>query len=88
MNVPSHGPRKQQLGGLIFGAELELRVGFDLKAFEGLHCDLRRGQERRTWKPGIIYYQSEIKWLINNVLVDRHTKRVVQRTVWDPGITH
>ncbi|GJR62342.1 hypothetical protein Tco_1032612 [Tanacetum coccineum] len=48
-DVPSHGLRKQQLGGLIFGAEVKIPVGFDLRTFEGLHCGLSRGQERRTW---------------------------------------
>ncbi|GJT41810.1 hypothetical protein Tco_0941675 [Tanacetum coccineum] len=60
-DVPSHGPRKQQLGGLIFGAEVEIPVGFDLRTFEGLHCDLSRGQERRTWNPGINHHPSERK---------------------------
>ncbi|GJR93325.1 hypothetical protein Tco_0265499 [Tanacetum coccineum] len=34
-DVPSHGLRKQQLGGLIFGAKVEIPVGFDLRTFEG-----------------------------------------------------
>ncbi|GJX45270.1 hypothetical protein Tco_0261946 [Tanacetum coccineum] len=57
-DVPSHGPRKQQLGGLIFGAEVEIPLGFDLRIFEGLHCDLSRGKEKRTWNPWITYHQS------------------------------
>ncbi|GKD10578.1 hypothetical protein Tco_1190263 [Tanacetum coccineum] len=47
-DVPSHGTRKQQLSRLIFGAELECPVEFALRSFEGLHCDLGKGQERRT----------------------------------------
>ncbi|GKB60805.1 hypothetical protein Tco_0916991 [Tanacetum coccineum] len=69
-DVPSHGPRKQQLGRLIFGAEVEIPVGFDLRTFEGLHYGLSRGQERRTWNPGITYHQSRrniLSGLINNV---------------------
>ncbi|GJV74047.1 hypothetical protein Tco_1494042 [Tanacetum coccineum] len=42
-DVPSHGPRKEHMGELIFGAGLELIVGVDLRAFEGLNCDLKRG---------------------------------------------
>ncbi|GJW64784.1 hypothetical protein Tco_0116668 [Tanacetum coccineum] len=95
-NVPSHVPRKQQLGGLIFDAEVEIPVGFDLRTFEGLYCDLGRGHKRRTWNPGIIYHQSRrniLSGLINNVsqhfelLAYRHAKRIIQRRVWDPGIT-
>ncbi|GKA36187.1 hypothetical protein Tco_0722678 [Tanacetum coccineum] len=41
---PSYGLRKQQLGRLMFGAEVEIPVDFDLRTFEGLHCDLGRGQ--------------------------------------------
>ncbi|GJW10285.1 hypothetical protein Tco_1576112 [Tanacetum coccineum] len=52
-DVPSHGPRKQHMGGQIFGAGLELTVGFNLRAFEEVNCVLGRGQERRTWNPGI-----------------------------------
>nr|GFD06570.1 hypothetical protein [Tanacetum cinerariifolium] len=44
-DVPSHGPRKQQLSGLIFRAELERPVGFDLRAFEGIHCNLWRDKQ-------------------------------------------
>ncbi|GJW53129.1 hypothetical protein Tco_0097214 [Tanacetum coccineum] len=93
-DVPSHGLRKQQLGGLIFGAEVKIPVGFDLRTFEGLHCGLSRGQERRTWNPGITYHQSRrniLSGLINNVsqhfelLAYRHAKRIVRR-VWDPGV--
>ncbi|GJR62344.1 hypothetical protein Tco_1504506 [Tanacetum coccineum] len=93
-DVPSHGLRKQQLGGLIFGAEVKIPVGFDLRTFEGLHCGLSRGQERRTWKPRITYPSSRRKHLsglINNVsqhfelLAYRHAKRIVRR-VWDPGV--
>nr|GEV16169.1 hypothetical protein [Tanacetum cinerariifolium] len=47
-DVPSHGPRKQQLGGLIFGVEVEIPVECDLRTFEGLHYDLWMGKERRT----------------------------------------
>ncbi|GKB41919.1 hypothetical protein Tco_0886861, partial [Tanacetum coccineum] len=50
-NMPSHVPRKQQLGELIFDVEVEIPVGFDLRTFEWLHCDLGRGHERRTWNP-------------------------------------
>ena len=39
-------------------ADLEVRVGFDVRVFEGLHCDLGRGQKRRTWNPGINIFQS------------------------------
>ncbi|GJU37693.1 hypothetical protein Tco_1186047 [Tanacetum coccineum] len=95
-DVPSHGPRRQQLGGLIFGAEVEIPVGFDLRTFEGLYYDLSKGQKRRTWNPGITYHQSGRKilsGLINNVsqhfelIAYRHAKRIVQRRVWDPRIT-
>ncbi|GJU43469.1 hypothetical protein Tco_1200735 [Tanacetum coccineum] len=44
-DVPSHGPRREQLGGLIFGAEVEIPVGFDLRTFEGLYYDLSKGQK-------------------------------------------
>ncbi|GKE07818.1 hypothetical protein Tco_1411369 [Tanacetum coccineum] len=57
-DVPSHGPRKQQFAGLIFGAEVEIPLGFDLRIFEGIHCDLSRGKEKRTWNPWITYHQS------------------------------
>ncbi|GJX65794.1 hypothetical protein Tco_0300137 [Tanacetum coccineum] len=91
-NVPSHVPRKQQLGGLIFDAEVEIPVGFDLRTFEGLHCDLGRGHERRTWNPGIIYHQPGRNWNIVfqhfELLDDRHAKRALQRKVWDPGLAH
>ncbi|GJZ83108.1 hypothetical protein Tco_0648281 [Tanacetum coccineum] len=102
-DVPSHGPRKQHMGGQIFGAGLELTVGFNLRAFEELNYVLRRGQERRTWNPGSAYHQSGrnilsrrniLSGLITNVsqqfelLADRHEKRIVQRRLWDPGITH
>ncbi|GJX98227.1 hypothetical protein Tco_0355246 [Tanacetum coccineum] len=60
-DVPSHGPRKEHMGELIFGAGLELIVGVDLRAFEGLNCDLRRGEERITWNPGINHHPSERK---------------------------
>ena len=105
-DVPSQGQRKQQMGGQIFGAELELTVGFDLRDFEGLDCDLGRGQERRIWNPGINHHRSEREWnsgrlnsfieliIMNNHVFqhfrpngDQHEKRVVQRRVWDPGIT-
>ncbi|GJZ39175.1 hypothetical protein Tco_0585738 [Tanacetum coccineum] len=89
-NVPSHVPRKQQLGGLIFDAEVEICVGFNLRIFEGLHCDLGRGHERRTWNPGIIYHQPGRNWNIVfqhfELLDDRHAKRALQRKVWDPGL--
>ncbi|GKE04643.1 hypothetical protein Tco_1396661 [Tanacetum coccineum] len=94
-DVPSHGPRRQQLGGLIFCAEVEIHVGLDLRTFEGLYYDLRKGQ-KRTWNPGITYHQSGRKilsGLINNVsqhfvlIAYRHAKRIVQRRVWDPRIT-
>ena len=39
-------------------ADLEVRVGFDVRVFEGLHCDLGRGQKSRTWNPGINIFQS------------------------------
>nr|GEU35029.1 hypothetical protein [Tanacetum cinerariifolium] len=44
-NVPSHVLRKQQLGGLIFDAKVEIPVGFDLRTFEGLYCDIGRERE-------------------------------------------
>ncbi|GJX59928.1 hypothetical protein Tco_0291318 [Tanacetum coccineum] len=40
-----HGPRKEHIGELIFGAGLELIVGVDLRAFEGFNYDLRRGKK-------------------------------------------
>ncbi|GJY81147.1 hypothetical protein Tco_0493898 [Tanacetum coccineum] len=84
-DVPSHGLRKQQFGGLIFGAEVEIPVEFDLRTLEGLHCDLGRGQERRTWNPWIIYHQPGKNWNIMfqhfELLDDRHAKRAVQRKV-------
>ncbi|GJR46585.1 hypothetical protein Tco_1314688 [Tanacetum coccineum] len=63
-DVPSHGLRKQELGGLIFGAQMEIPVGFDLETFEGLQRDLGRVQERRTWNPGIIIHQPERHGLV------------------------
>nr|GEU34327.1 ankyrin repeat-containing protein [Tanacetum cinerariifolium] len=72
-NVPSHGLRKQQLGGLIFGAAVEIPVGFDLRSFVGLHYDPGRGQERRTWNLGII--NSNIVFQHFELLDDRHAKR-------------
>ncbi|GKC10261.1 hypothetical protein Tco_1001871 [Tanacetum coccineum] len=39
-DVPSYRPRKKNMGGQIFCAQLELTVGFDLRAFEGLNCDI------------------------------------------------
>ncbi|GKC39740.1 hypothetical protein Tco_1052124 [Tanacetum coccineum] len=72
-DVPSHGPRKQKLGGLIFDVEVEILVGFDLRTFEGLHCDLSRGQERRTWNPGITYHQSRrnfLRWTVNPININ------------------
>ncbi|GKB50025.1 alpha,alpha-trehalose-phosphate synthase [UDP-forming] 1-like protein [Tanacetum coccineum] len=60
-DVPSHGPRKEHMGELIFGARLELIVGVDLRAFEGLNSDLRSGEERITWNPGINHHPSERK---------------------------
>ncbi|GKC58618.1 hypothetical protein Tco_1086216 [Tanacetum coccineum] len=93
-DVPSHGPRKQHLGGQIFGLELII----------GLHCDPGRGEDRVTWNPGINYHPSERKWnfclnsfiesnIMNNHVFqhfrpdDRHERRAVKRRVWDPGIT-
>ncbi|GJW35183.1 alcohol dehydrogenase 1B [Tanacetum coccineum] len=35
--------------------------GFDLRAFEGLNCDLGKGEERITWNPGINHHPSERK---------------------------
>ncbi|GJW09433.1 hypothetical protein Tco_1575260 [Tanacetum coccineum] len=73
-------------------SQLECPVEFALRSFEGLHYDLGKGQERRTWNPGIIHHQSRRIW--NTVfqhfelLADRHAKGAVQRRVWDPGITH
>ncbi|GJT21728.1 hypothetical protein Tco_0891665 [Tanacetum coccineum] len=61
-DVPSHGPRKQYMGGQIFCAGLELTVGFDLRAFKGLNCDLGRGEERITWNLGINHHPSDRKW--------------------------
>ncbi|GJZ68284.1 hypothetical protein Tco_0631524 [Tanacetum coccineum] len=52
-NVPSHVPRKQQLGGLIFDAEVEIPVGFDLRTFEGLHL-AKGGYTKEEQNPGII----------------------------------
>ncbi|GJX00337.1 hypothetical protein Tco_0184250 [Tanacetum coccineum] len=51
----------QHMGEQIFGAGLELIVGFDLRAFEGLNCDLGKGEERITWNPGINHHPSERK---------------------------
>ncbi|GJS11593.1 hypothetical protein Tco_0368389 [Tanacetum coccineum] len=91
-DVPSHGPRKQQLDGLVFGAEVEIHIEFDLGTFEGIQCDIGRGQKRRTWNPGIIYHQPGSKWNILfqhfELLDERHAERAVQRKVWDPGVTH
>ncbi|GJW21029.1 hypothetical protein Tco_0031651 [Tanacetum coccineum] len=60
--------------------------------FEGLHYDLGRGHERRTWNPGIIYHQPGRNWNIVfqhfELLDDRHAKRALQRKVWDPGLAH
>ncbi|GKB37042.1 hypothetical protein Tco_0881984 [Tanacetum coccineum] len=57
----------------------------------GLHCDLWRRKEIRTWNPWIIYHQLRRNWNIMfqhfELLDDRHAKRVVQRKVWDPRIT-
>ncbi|GJV74048.1 RNA-directed DNA polymerase [Tanacetum coccineum] len=50
-DVPSHGPRKEHMGELIFGAGLELIVGVDLRAFEGLNYDLRRGGRKNNLEP-------------------------------------
>nr|GFB68078.1 hypothetical protein [Tanacetum cinerariifolium] len=47
-DMPSHEPRKQHMVNKFFGARLELIIGFDLRAFEGLNCDLGRGEERIT----------------------------------------
>ncbi|GJR35162.1 U-box domain-containing protein 14 [Tanacetum coccineum] len=74
----------QHMGEQIFGAGLELIVGFDLRAFEGLNCDLGKGEERITWNPGIKHHPP------------RHILQVCywpilhykgnQRQSWDPGI--
>ncbi|GKE62945.1 hypothetical protein Tco_1513312, partial [Tanacetum coccineum] len=84
--------KKTTIGGLIFYAEVEILVGFDLRTFEGLHFDLVRGQERRTWNPGIIYHQPRRNWNIVfqhfELLDDRHAKRALQRKVWDHGLAH
>ncbi|GKE60125.1 hypothetical protein Tco_1510492, partial [Tanacetum coccineum] len=63
-DVPSHGLRKQQLGGLIFGAEVEIPVDFDLRTFEGIHYDLGKGQEIRTLNQGILYHHPGRSWNI------------------------
>ncbi|GKD39303.1 ankyrin repeat-containing protein [Tanacetum coccineum] len=93
-DVPSHGLRKEHMGGQIFGLELII----------GLHCDPGRGEDRVTWNPGINYHPSERKWnfclnsfiesnIMNNHVFqhfrpdDRHERRAVKRRVWDPGIT-
>ncbi|GJX46978.1 hypothetical protein Tco_0272168 [Tanacetum coccineum] len=51
----------QHIGEQIFGAGLELIVGFDLRAFEGLNCYLGKGEERITWNQGINHHPSERK---------------------------
>nr|GEV08084.1 hypothetical protein [Tanacetum cinerariifolium] len=99
-DVPSHRPRKQQMGGHIFGAGLELTVRFSLRVVEELNCILGRGKERITWSPGINHHLSERKWntvrtfIMNNHVFqnfrpndDQHERRIVQRRVWDLGIT-
>nr|GEZ30755.1 hypothetical protein [Tanacetum cinerariifolium] len=58
-DVPSHRPRKQHMGGHIFGAGLELTGGFNLRAFEELNFVLGMGQERRTWNPGSLTINQE-----------------------------
>nr|GEZ27179.1 hypothetical protein [Tanacetum cinerariifolium] len=58
-DVPSHRPRKQHMGGHIFGAGLELIGGFNLRAFEELNFVHGRGQERRTWNPGSLTINQE-----------------------------
>ncbi|GKB34209.1 hypothetical protein Tco_0879151 [Tanacetum coccineum] len=63
-DVPSHGLRKQQLGGLIFSAKVEILVDFDLRTFEEIHYDLGKGQERRTLNPGILYHHPGRSWNI------------------------
>ncbi|GJW66133.1 hypothetical protein Tco_0118017 [Tanacetum coccineum] len=75
----------QHMGEQIFGVGLELIVGFDLRAFEGLNCHLGKGEERITWNPGIKHHPP------------RHILQVCywpilhykgnQRQSWDPGIT-
>ncbi|GJY94832.1 hypothetical protein Tco_0511193 [Tanacetum coccineum] len=65
---------------------------------DGKHSeDKSRGQERRTWNPGITYRQSGrniLSGLIYNVsqhfelLAYRLAKRIFQRRLWDPEITH
>ncbi|GKA91722.1 hypothetical protein Tco_0813647 [Tanacetum coccineum] len=75
----------QHMGEQIFGAGLELIVGFDLRAFEGLNCELGKGEERITWNPWIKHHPP------------RHILQVCywpilhykgnQRQSWDPGIT-
>ncbi|GKF22235.1 hypothetical protein Tco_0074557 [Tanacetum coccineum] len=46
----------QHMGEQIFGAGLKLIVGFDLRAFEGLNCELGKGEERITWNPWIKHH--------------------------------
>ncbi|GJY51599.1 hypothetical protein Tco_0442446 [Tanacetum coccineum] len=75
----------QHMGEQIFGAGLELIVGFDSRAFEGLNCHLGKGEERITWNPGIKHHPP------------RHILQVCywpilhykgnQRQSWDLGIT-
>nr|GEV13401.1 purine permease [Tanacetum cinerariifolium] len=81
-DVSSQGPRKQHMGGHIFWARLQLTVGFELRAFEGFNCDLRKEEERITWNPGINHHPSErkgnhglnsfIKSIMNNNHVSQH----------------
>ncbi|GJR85056.1 hypothetical protein Tco_0209067, partial [Tanacetum coccineum] len=46
----------QHMGEQIFGAGLELIVGLDSRAFEGLNCHLGKGEERITWNPRIKHH--------------------------------